>query len=57
MLGTDGGGAACRARLVDDGGALLGEAVSGSASLTLGVEVPPRSAPMYADLARGDALS
>ena len=39
LVGIDGGGTSCRARLTDSHGALLGEGKSGSANILLGVEV------------------
>ncbi|MBD1572766.1 N-acetylglucosamine kinase [Vibrio sp. S17_S38] len=39
LVGIDGGGTSCRARLTDSNGALLGEGKSGSANILLGVEV------------------
>lgn len=38
LLGVDGGGTRCRARLCDFSGAVLGEATSGPANLRLGLE-------------------
>jgi glucosamine kinase len=38
LLGVDGGGTKCRARLCDPSGQVLGEAASGPANLRLGVE-------------------
>lgn len=37
-LGIDGGGTACRARLADEGGRVLGEGLAGSSNLTLGLD-------------------
>jgi glucosamine kinase len=42
-LGVDGGGTRCRARIEDEGGRLLGEAVSGPATTRIGVEKAWRS--------------
>ncbi len=39
LLGVDGGGTGCRARLVDWSGRLLGEGTGGPANLTLGVDI------------------
>lgn len=39
LVGIDGGGTSCRARLTDSNGTLLGEGQSGSANILLGVEV------------------
>lgn len=39
LLGIDGGGTTCRARLTDGAGRVLGEGVAGSANLTLGIGV------------------
>eukprot|EP01037_Dinobryon_pediforme_P017522 gene17522-17722_t len=38
FLGIDGGGTSCRARLADSAGTVLGEGLSGSANLTLGID-------------------
>jgi glucosamine kinase len=37
-LGIDGGGTACRARLADGSGRVLGEGLAGSSNLTLGID-------------------
>jgi glucosamine kinase len=42
-LGVDGGGSGCRARLEDEGGAVLGEGSSGPASTRIGVDKAWRS--------------
>ncbi|MBR0847379.1 N-acetylglucosamine kinase [Bradyrhizobium diazoefficiens] len=42
-LGIDGGGTRCRARIVDENGGILGEAVSGPATTRIGVEKAWRS--------------
>src|SRR5689334_15426889 len=42
-LGVDGGGTRCRARIEDEAGRLLGEAVSGPATTRIGVEKAWRS--------------
>lgn len=39
LLGVDGGGTGCRARLVDWSGRVLGEGAGGPANLTLGVDI------------------
>lgn len=39
LLGVDGGGTGCRARLVDWSGRLISEGIGGPANLTLGVDV------------------
>lgn len=39
LVGIDGGGTSCRARIRDNQGQLLGEGKSGSANILLGVEV------------------
>ena len=43
LLGIDGGGTGCRARLTDRQGALLGEGSAGPANLTLGVDAAVNS--------------
>jgi glucosamine kinase len=42
LLGVDGGGTRCRARLTDGDGRVLGEGTGGPANLTLGVDVALR---------------
>jgi glucosamine kinase len=43
FLGVDGGGTRCRARLVDAGGAILGESVAGPANIRISLEESVRS--------------
>jgi glucosamine kinase len=43
FLGVDGGGTRCRARLVNAGGAILGESVAGPANIRIGLEESVRS--------------
>ena len=43
LMGIDGGGTSCRARLCDGDGKILGEGTSGSANVRLGVEISYRA--------------
>ncbi len=55
LLGIDGGGTQCRARLADEGGARLGEGIAGPANLTLGIDAATASIRAAALLAFEDA--
>ena len=54
-LGIDGGGTRCRARIEDEAGRLLGEAISGPATTRIGVEKAWRSIMDAADAAAAQA--
>ncbi len=54
-LGIDGGGTRCRARIVDENGARLGEAVSGPATTRIGLEKAWRSIMEAAEAAAAQA--